>query len=117
MSNIKQQTLKRALTMLDAIGATYAVIEENGTKHGTLEVSDKKKKSPRKYKHGELSSYVKSFLENMKVGQVVELPSGVYPIEDLRSAVASWACYYWGNGTVTTASSKEKQIVEVLRIS
>jgi len=117
MSNIKQQTLKRALTMLDAIGATYAVIEENGTKHGTLEVSDKKAKAVRKYKHGELSSYVKSFLENVKVGQVVEVPVGVYSIEDLRSSVVSWACYYWGKGTITTASNKEKQIVEALRLS
>ncbi len=117
MSNIKQQTLKRALTMLDAIGATYAVIEENGTKHGTLEVSDKKAKAARKYKHGELSSYVKPFIENMKAGQVVEVPTGSYPIEDVRSAVVSWACYHWGNGTITTASSKEKQIVEALRLS
>lgn len=117
MSNIKQQTLKRALAMLDAIGATYAVIEEDGTKHGALEVAEKKSKTPRKFKHGELSNHVKPFIEKMKVGQVVEVPVSGYPIEHIRSAVVSWAGYRWGKGSITTVSSKEKNLVEALRIS
>lgn len=116
MSGVKQQTLARALNMLNAIGATYAVIEEDGTKHGTLEVAETKKRSS-KYKHGELSGYASKHMSNMSVGDIQEIPFDKYTGEEVRSAAVSWACYHWGNGTVTTASIKDKQIVEVLRIA
>jgi hypothetical protein len=116
MSGVKQQTLKRALAMLNAIGATYAVVEENGTKHGTLEVAETKKRSS-KYKHGELSGYAMKWMVGMKVGDVKEVPFDKYTGEELRSATVSWACYHWGTGTVTTATNKDKKVVEVLRIA
>lgn len=116
MSGVKQQTLTRALNMLNAIGATYAVIEENGTKHGTLEVIEPRKRS-NKYAHGELSGYVSKHLANMNVTDLTEIPFGKYEGEEVRSAAVSWACYHWGNGTVTSATLKDKQIVEVLRIA
>lgn len=116
MSGVKQQTLTRALNMLNAIGATYAIIEENGTKHGTLEVAEAKKRNS-KYAHGELSTYASKQLANMPVGDLREIPFGKYEGEEVRSAAVSWACYHWGNGTVTTATIKDKKIVEVLRIS
>ena len=116
MSGVKQQTLTRALNMLNAIGATYAVIEEDGTKHGTLEVADKKK-SGSKYPYGTLSKYAGQHMANMSVGGIEEIPFGNFEGEEVRSAAVSWACYHWGNGTVTTATVKDKQIVEVLRIA
>lgn len=116
MSGVKQQTLTRALNMLNAIGAIYAVIEQDGTKHGTLEVAEPKKRSG-KYAHGELSGYASEHMANMSVGDVVEIPFGKYEGEEVRSAAVSWACYHWGNGTVTSATIKEKNIVEVLRIA
>jgi hypothetical protein len=116
MSGVKQQTLTRALNMLNAIGATYAVIEDNGTKHGTLEVLEPKKRNA-KYAYGELSSYVSKHLANMSITDLIEIPFGKYEGEEVRSAAVSWACYHWGNGTVTSATLKDKQIVEVLRIA
>ena len=115
MSGIKQQTLTRALNMLNAIGATFAVIEQDGTKHGTLEVVEPKKRGA-KYAHGELSSYASEHMANMSVGDIENIPFGKYEGEEVRSAAVSWACYHWGNGTVTTATQKDKRIVEVLRI-
>lgn len=116
MSGIKQQTLTRALNMLNAIGATYAVIEEDGTKHGTLEVAETKKRNS-KYAHGELSGYASKHMADMSIGQIKEVPFDKYTGEEVRSALVSWACYHWGNGTVTTATTKDKQFVEVLRIA
>jgi hypothetical protein len=116
MSGVKQQTLTRALNMLNALGATYAVIEEDGTKHGTLEVAETKKRSS-KYKHGELSAYASTHMANMSAGDVEEVPFGKYEGEEVRSAAVSWACYHWGNGTVTTATNKDKKVVEVFRIA
>lgn len=116
MSGVKQQTLTRALNMLNAIGATYAVIEQDGTKHGTLEVAEPKKRGS-KYAHGELSKYVSGYMKDMNITDVYEIPFGKYEGEEVRSAAVSWACYHWGNGTVTSATIKEKNIVEVLRIA
>ena len=116
MSGVKQQTLTRALNMLNALGATYAVIEEDGTKHGTLEVVEPKKRGL-KYKHGELSSYAAAHMANMELGDVAEVPFGKYEGEEVRSAAVSWAGYHWGKGPVTTATVKDKKLVEVLRIA
>jgi hypothetical protein len=115
MSGVKQQTLARALSMLNALGVTYAVIEENGTKHGTLEVSESRKRNV-KYSHGELSSYASKYISNMSVGDIQEIPFGKYEGEEVRSSAVSWCCYHWGNGTVTTATVKDRKVVEVLRI-
>ena len=115
MSLIKQQTLKKAISMLNAIGASYAIIDEDGTKHGELNVL--RSLAPRKYPRGTLSNYVKPYLENMKVGDVVPIPIGEFSMNDIRSAAVSWSCYHWGNGTLTTAIDKEGGKVEALRIS
>jgi hypothetical protein len=116
MLGVKEQTLVRALNMLKAIGATYAVIEENGTKHGTLEVLEPRRRG-NKYAHGELSGYASKHIANMSVGDVQEIPFGKYEGEEVRAAAVSWACYHWGNGTVTSATVKDRQLVEVLRIA
>jgi len=109
MSGIKQQTLERALNMLKAIGATYAVIDEEGNKHGTLEISDKKKSSG-KYPYGTLSTYAGKHMANMSVGDIVEIPFDKFAGEEVRSAAVSWACYHWGNGTVTSATVKDAKV-------
>lgn len=116
MSGVKQQTLTRALNMLNALGATYAVIEEDGTKHGTLEVVETKKRGL-KYAHGELSGYASKHIANMSVGDIEVVPFDKYEAEEVRSALVSWAGYHWGKGTVTTATVKDKKLVEVLRIA
>lgn len=115
MSNIKQQTLKRALAMLNAIEAKYAVIDIDGNKYGDLEVSEKTK-TARKYPHGELSAYASSHMANMSITDVCEIPFGKYEGAEVRGAAVSWACYHWGNGSVTTSTNTDKKVVEVLRI-
>lgn len=115
MSLIKQQTLKRAIAMLNAIGVSYAIVEEDGTRHGELEVVPKQ--NGRKYPRGTLSGIVKPYIENMKVGDVVQIPVGDFEPEEIRSAAVSWSCYHWGNQTITTVVNKENNTIEALRIS
>jgi hypothetical protein len=116
MSGVKQQTLARALNMLNAVGAKYAVIDDEGKKHGTLEVTEKKKPGS-KYPYGTLSTYAGKHMANMSVGDIEEIPFGQFVGEEVRSAAVSWACYHWGNGTVTTSTVKSTKVVEVLRIA
>ena len=117
MNMIQKQTLNKALSFLDAVGAAYAVIDTDGVKHGTLEVVEPKKRKKSDRPYGSLSRFASEVIGNMKVGEVVEIDTDVYDHETVRGAVTSWACNHWGKGTLTTAYNKETKKIEALRIS
>jgi hypothetical protein len=114
MSNIKQQTLKRAITLLNAINAQYAIIDEDGTLHGDLKVAEVK--SEPKYERGERSNWAKEMIGDMSITDVREVPFGKYGKEEARNALSLWAYHYWGKGSVATSLNNTKQVVEVLRV-
>lgn len=116
-SQIKDQAFKRAVAILEGLKVPYAAIDALGVKHGTLEVKEPIKRSGgRKHPHGERSNYVRQFLTNMKVSDVVAIPFGHYDAIDVQSSATSTAHRLWGSGSVTTTINREKQHVEVLRI-
>jgi hypothetical protein len=118
MSMIQQQTLKKAIILLDAIGATYAIIDQQGNKHGTLEVVEAKtKRAKSKHPRGYMSDYAESQIGHLKVGDVVELSIEQFGKEGTRGAVTAWACNNWGNGKITTGYNKDTNKLEVLRIA
>lgn len=117
MNMIQEQTLKKALSLLDAVNATYAVIDMDGNSHGKLEVVQPKKRKKSDRPHGELSSFAAKWLLNVKVGEVVEIPTDTYSHQVVRNAVSAWACNHWGNGTLTTVHNKETKKIEALRIA
>ena len=53
MEQIKQTTLKKAIVLLNAIGAQYAIIDADGKKHGDLEIVEQRKRKPSAYEYGE----------------------------------------------------------------
>ena len=114
MSNIKQQTLNRAIAMLNAVGAQYAIVDENGELHGDLRVAESK--SEPKYERGERSTWAKEMIGDMSITDVREVPFGKYGKEEARNALSLWAYHYWGRGSVATSLNNSKQVVEVLRI-
>ena len=117
MNMIQQQTLKKALSLLDAVGATYAVIDSDGGKHGTLEVVEPKKRKRSDRPYGALSKFATEVIGHLKVGEVVEIGTDVYDHETVRGAITSWACNRWGNGTLTTAYNKDTKKIEALRVA
>ena len=118
MKEVQQVSLKKALTMLTAIGCTFAVIDPDGNKHGTLELaeqkSDRKRLSPA-FPRGEVNDYFRPFVENMKVGDVVEIPAGKFGVERVRGSVCSWFVRYRGKGSANTFVTKDT--VQVMRIN
>lgn len=117
-SQIHDQAFRRAINILEGLKVPYAAIDALGVKHGTLEVKEPAKRSgARKYPHGERSGYVRKFLTTAKVGDVVNIPFGVYDAIDVQSSATSTAHRLWGSGSVTTTINREKQHVEILRIS
>lgn len=116
MTQLQEQVLKRVVAMLEGIKCSYAIIDPLGNKHGLLAVKEPAQRGARKFPHGERSNYVRAFLANMQVGDVVDVPMGKYEAIDIQSSATSAAHKLWGKGSVTTTMNRPKQVVELLRI-
>jgi hypothetical protein len=118
MSQIQEQALKRAISMLEGMKCSYAIIDPLGIKHGLLAIKEPIVRSGiRKHPHGERSTYVRTHLNSMMVGDVVNIPFGKYDALDVQSSSTSAAHKMWGKGSVTTTINRPKQVVELMRIA
>ncbi len=113
MEKIKLATLNRVLTMLDAIGAQYAIISPDGTRFGDLKLADEKPG----YNFAELGAYVKQQFTPVEVGDVLIIPVDKFDVDKLQSAITSHACKIAGKGSYTTCRSKDKTQIEILRLA
>ena len=118
MSQIQEQALKRAIAMLEGMKCSYAIIDPLGIKHGLLAVREPVVRSGvRKHPHGERSTYVRTHLNPMMVGDVVDIPFGKYDALDVQASATSAAHKMWKKGSVTTTINRPKQVVELMRIA
>lgn len=117
MLEIQKKTLQKAVDLLDTLGCSYAIVDVDGNKFGTLEVNYKQKgkKAPSRFEHGEQRKYVESFVKNMKVGDVVAVPWGKFG-KSLQGSVGSWFCKHHGIGSQTSTLNNSNQTIEVLRL-
>lgn len=118
MSQIQEQALKRAISMLEGMKCSYAIIDPLGIKHGLLAIKEPVVRSGvRKHPHGERSTYVRTHLNPMMVGDIAVIPFGKYDALDVQSSSTSAAHKLWGKGSVTTTINRTKQVVELMRIA
>jgi hypothetical protein len=111
--------LNRALMTLKAMNAEYKVILPDGTQFGDLEVQvkpERKKKRPCKYPRGTMQNYVREFMKDMAVGDLVEVPVGEFLITEVQTAVCNFSLFEWGKGCLTTAQNAEKNVIEAMRV-
>ena len=117
LSQVQQQALKRAMVLLDSVKCKYAITDPAGTKYGTLEIKEPQKRIKNsQYTHGERTTYMKQYLKNLNVGDVVEVPRGAYELDMLQSIGHSVAQKMWGMSSATTAIIREKDCVQFLRL-
>jgi adenylyl- and sulfurtransferase ThiI len=114
MNKITATTLKRAIVLLDAVGAQYAIIDSNGIKYGELAVQSKPQK---KYLHGELTNYVRSNFKDLKIGEVISIEVDKYTTSELQKCISSFICKVYGKGTHTTCVSSDRKSIEILRVT
>ena len=120
MENIKQGALNKALNTLNALGCKYAVIDEDGNKHGTLEVMAAKTgntKRPSFFPKGEVKNHVMQYIGNIQVGDVKEVPYGKYGGNTIQSSVSSFMHHRYGSGAHTSSQNHAKKALEVLRLA
>jgi hypothetical protein len=109
------KSIESAIRLLNAAGCHYKVISPNGDQYGGLEVVTRKKKqiNPNR-NYGELRKYYDMFMKyDASVGDVIEIPSGKYPPEDIRGGICAKLTTIWGKGTYVSAIVEDK--VQILR--
>lgn len=117
MSQIQENTFKRAIILLDSMKCVYAIMDPLGNKHGTLDVNETKKiKRIPEHPHGQRSIYIRKYMESMSVGDVVQIPFDKFGGPNIQTSVGSIACRTWGAGSVTSTMVRANQVVEVMRI-
>lgn len=117
-NDIKANAVARAVALLNAAGAQFKVIY--GTvEYGELQVAPPAPTKPPKrnnanYPHGERTSYIKAFVANMQVGDVVSVPFGPYPAADIAHMVPPACQDLWGKSAAQTQTTATG--VDVLRV-
>lgn len=115
MSDIKLEAFRRAVKMLDGIGAKYGIIFDGKT-YGTLDVVEPSNGRNYRYQRGETRKHYLPYIESMEVGDVAEVPKGDFDMRTLVSNISSYAVNTWGKGSAITKRKDESQTVEVLRL-
>lgn len=117
MEQIKEATLKKAIVLLNAIGAQYAIIDSDGNRHGDLPLAEIPKRRKNTYPYGTLTNYCVENFKELAIGDVCIFPIGQFEIKEMQRALSSWLCKIYGNGTHTTCMSEDRKSIEVLRVA
>lgn len=112
--DVKAKAITQAVRLLQAAGAQFKVIADDGTEFGELEVAAQKIRSCRRG-HFAATGYLQK-LEAMEVGGVEILrPEQPEDLESLRGSVCGKASRLFGRGNYTTVVNDGA--VEILRIA
>ena len=118
MKDVQLNLLKRCIRDLETLGCTFAVIDLAGVKYGTLEVVESKpRKAKPQFQFGSVTKYLETFIKDIKIGEVVEIPVNEFGHARLQSTAGSWFSKKHGKGSQTSTYNKEKNIIELMRLS
>lgn len=110
------RAVEDALTTLRKLGCVYHA-QFNGKEYVNGElVEAKKKRTYNSESYGERAEYYKPLIENMKAGDVVDVPFLHFNPNELQSSICAYAVLNWGTKACTTSMNKKTKAVEVLRL-
>ena len=111
---LRQTAIDRAMRMLDAAGAEYA-IEFNGQTFGVLKLAPKPKRKP-VYPRGTTKAYYEPMLGHLQPGQSAIVPRGGFDLTILAKNISAYAVHTWGAGSMLTHKNEAADCIEVLRM-
>ena len=120
MLEIQKAVLIKAIKLLNSIDVDYAILAGE-EKHGTLELAVKKTKKGKrsfssKYGRGTILNYIRPYIDNLKVGEVAQIPAGDYELAAVAAICASHSHRLFGTGGFSGRQNKEKNAYEILRL-
>jgi hypothetical protein len=98
--SIQDTAFRRALSMLDTVGATYAIVYNNAT-YGTLQLAPEPKprrRGPGLYPRGVTRAHFLPYLKNLQPGEEARIPYASFDADILQRNVCSHCSASWGNG-------------------
>jgi hypothetical protein len=116
---VVMKAIDEAINKLRVTGCAFKVMLPNDefVIHDIDRIEPKKIQRNRTYAHGELKQHYWPYLANLQVGEVASIPySDELPVAALQSSATAYLSNTWGNGSYTTSTNKEKQVLEVLRL-
>lgn len=120
--SLKDRTIDDLLTVLRNLGCIYYVKNSEGAefKHGDIlsvkVAAPPMKKRKLEFPMGELSAYIRPFLEPLQPGQAVVIPGGKYGVEKIQSSTTALCSRIFGNGSCMSATNKKDNCIEILRL-
>lgn len=101
--------VKRAVQILEAIGATYSIKMPDGQKF-------EKKRRRGKPEHDFAGTGYAEVVKSLKKGESHTFPLNGFPAERFRATIAAKASTTWGKQSSITHINREAGTVEVLRV-
>jgi hypothetical protein len=121
---IHRKAIDDAIARLKAVGCSFKIItpiDEEIFYDPDNKMGKPKKRTKRdegSYSHGDLKKHYGPYLENVAIGQVVEVPyTDDLPYAPLQSSLSAYLSNAWGKGTYTTVTNKKTKMLEVLRLA
>lgn len=118
---VVMKAINEAVNKLRVTNCAFKIMLPDGeiTTHDIdrLEPKPNAKRRQKRYAHGELKNHYWPHLANLQVGEVAEIPYDDRLTADaLQSSATAYLSVTWGNGSYTTSTNKDKQVIEVLRL-
>jgi len=120
MLEIQKSVLTKAIKLLNSIKVEYAILAD-GEKYGTLEVAGKKRTVGKrafafKYGRNAVLNYVKPYIDNLEVGEIIQIPLGEYDLDAIAATSASHAHKVFGTGGHTSRKDKKNNTFSIMRL-
>ena len=115
MKEIQQKYLQAAIRQLSILPVKFAVIDDEGNKYGTLEITEERKRKKFLYPKGAITVYVLPYIKDLTVGDVAVIPYKDWNRKSLQSGLTACASRLWGNNSYTSCASKDTNHVELMR--
>ena len=126
LSTLQRAYLVRLVDALNNMGVQFAIVEPDGTAHGNGVLEEKKGRTRigSILAYGAMTAYIGPLIEDMKPGQVREIPcpdfmptdwEPIRRVRHLQKSVTSYCSNHWGNKSYMTTVDEVQLTVEVLR--
>lgn len=117
-SSVQELAIKRAITLLQAAKAEFAIRCPDGTVHGELPIAEPK--VIKRHKVNDFRQLVPGYIDQIKAmqpGDVLRWTVGINLAEPFRKAVSSVASNSLGKGRcISTLVGDNRDSVEILRV-
>jgi hypothetical protein len=116
MITVQKKAFDNALKLLTQMNCQFLIIDEDGNEYGQLDKKGKRKRA-QKYPYGALANHVRTYINDLEVGQIQLVPFDMFKPNDLQSSASAFADKIWGKGSYHSHVNKTGEVLEFVRIS